>query len=94
MASKSAAYNTLMHWKRLKSASSSGRWVLTCFRWGSIRYYRGSKNWPTIDLANAHTYATSKAAAKNTKFMHSGADYRPMQITDKLVFKGMLVGSK
>ena len=79
-------------WKRLKLASLNERWVLTCFRWGMVHYYRGTRKWPTTNLANAHTFTTGKVAAKATTFMHSGAAYRPVKVTDRMLFKGMLIG--
>ncbi len=89
---KSVAYNTLKQWRRLKYAALNERWVLTCFRWGNVHYYRGSKKWPTKCLANAHTFATGAVAAKAITFMHSGAAYRPVKVTDRMLFKGMLIG--
>ena len=92
MANKSAAYTTLKQWKRLRYAALNGRWVLTKFHRGKVHFYRGSKKWPTVDLANAHTYKTGAIAATNIRYMHSGAVYRPVKVTDRMLFKGILVG--
>ena len=92
MANKSAAYTTLKQWQRLRYAALYKRWVLTRFYRGKVHYYRGSKKWPTINLANAHTFATGKVAAQATSYMRQGHAYRPVKVTDKMVFKGILVG--
>ena len=70
------------------------RWVLIKWHRGRVFYYRGAKHYPTDKFELAYTYPSGERAAKQTRFMYSGARYKPVPTSEKLIFKAKLQGVK
>ena len=70
------------------------RWLLVKKWRDGLYYYRGPKKYPTKKFELAYSYPTKQAALKNKRFMHTTAQYYPIEADEKMIFKLKLQGIK